>query len=83
MGKWQDHEFDDFDSDDEVSDDSLAETVRCPNCGAEIYEDAVRCPHCGWYVTADTSPWSGRPRWWILLGLLGTIAAILAFLFLG
>lgn len=70
----------DWDAPDDAFDDDLNQTVPCRQCGAEIYEDAVQCPVCGWYVTADTSPWSGRPAWWVVLGLLGTIAAALALL---
>jgi len=68
--------------DDEFPDgddhDDLSQTLPCPECGLEVYEDAVRCPHCGNYITHDTSVWSGRPVWWIALGLLGTLAVILA-----
>ena len=59
-------------------DDEQSETVRCPACGAEVYEDALRCPACGDYVTAGASAWSGRPTWWIVLGLVGILAAVLA-----
>jgi hypothetical protein len=68
--------------DDDVSanqdDDDWTPTVPCPQCGAEVYEDAVRCPACGSYVIHDTRVWSGRSGWWILLGLLGIVAVILA-----
>lgn len=81
MNRWQDHEFDDPDDvDDSDSEDQAADTIRCSQCGAWIYEDSVRCPHCGWYVTPDTSPWSGRPVWWILLALVGIAAVLIAFL---
>ena len=72
--EFDDHEFpeeDDFD-------DDRSETVPCPECGAEVYEDAPQCPHCGTYVTHDTNIWSGRPAWWIALGLLGILAVVLA-----
>ena len=62
----------------EATGDELTETVPCSQCGAEIYEDAVRCPACGTYITHDTSVWSGRSGWWIVLGLLGILAVILA-----
>ena len=61
-------------------DDDLSETVPCAQCGAEIYEDAVRCPACGAYVAHASSVWSGRPAWWIVLGLLGILAVILVLL---
>jgi hypothetical protein len=69
-----DDEYPDQDS----MDDDLSQTAPCTNCGAEIYEDSVRCPVCGTYVTGDTNPWVGRPKWWILLGVLGVVAAVVA-----
>lgn len=57
--------------------DEPSDTVACPDCGAEVYEDAVQCPRCGSYITHRTTPWSGRPLWWIVLGVLGILAAIL------
>ncbi len=67
---------DEFPDEDDVDDDSSV-TVPCPECGAEIYEDALRCPVCGNYVSHKSGVWSGRPGWWILLGLLGILAAML------
>lgn len=77
---WND-DFDDqeFDVEDEFGDDT-SETVPCPECGVEIYEESERCPACGWYVTHRHSVWHGRPTWWILLGVLGIAAAVLMFL---
>ncbi len=73
----EDNEYPDGDFDnDDFDDDDSTETVPCPECGAEVYEDAVCCPACGTYITADNSIWSGRPGWWILLGLLGILAVI-------
>ena len=71
-----DDELDDDEYLDEDSDEANC-TVSCPECGAEVYEDAVRCPVCGNYITHHGHIWSGRPSWWILLGLLGIISAIL------
>ena len=75
----RDSEFSDDDPCDDCddSDDELTETAPCPRCGAEMYEDAVQCPACGSYVTHTTNVWSGRPAWWIVLGLLGILAVIL------
>ncbi|GEM_PF-2881575 len=53
-------------------------SISCAQCGMELYEDAFQCPRCGAYVEVDTHPLSGRPLWWILLGLLGLIATIVA-----
>jgi predicted amidophosphoribosyltransferase len=60
--------------DDEEGDES--EVVPCPACGADVYEDAERCPACGEYIVHSTSPWRDRPRWWIVVGLLGIAAVI-------
>ena len=75
-----DGDFGDGAFEDDDFEDDLSETVPCPQCNAEIYEDAVRCPNCGAYVTLGTSVWSGRPRWWTALGLLGIVVLILALL---
>ncbi len=71
-----DDEYDNDEYDNSEYDDDLTETVACPHCGAEVYEDAVRCPICETYITHDTNIWAGRPVWWILLGLLGIVAVI-------
>jgi len=65
-----------WDGDDSESDES--ELTVCPSCGAEVYEDAPQCSVCGEYITADTSPWSDRPWWWIALGLVGIAAVVFA-----
>ncbi len=66
-------------ADESELDDDLSETVPCPECGTEVYEDAFQCPVCGSYLSSQSSnPWSGRSLWWILLGLLGTGALIYA-----
>lgn len=70
----EDYEYPDPDELDE----DLTDTRACPECGAEVYVDAVRCPQCGTYVTHDNRPWSSRPWWWVLLGVVGVLAAILA-----
>lgn len=59
--------------------DDSTETIDCPSCGAEVYEDAERCPVCGDYLLRDTtSVWSDKPAWWLLLGILGIIAVATA-----
>lgn len=68
---------DELDSDD---DDSL--TDPCPECGADVFEDADQCPVCGHYVIRDTNPLreSSRPLAWLILGLAGMAAVIVALL---
>jgi len=72
--EWEDDEV----SDEHDFDDDFSETLPCPECGAEVYEDVEQCPVCGSYITRTTRVFSGRPGWWIVLGLLGILAAILA-----
>jgi endogenous inhibitor of DNA gyrase (YacG/DUF329 family) len=76
----EDWEYPDEGSSDEEDESAL---VPCPQCGADIYEDAVQCPVCGEYVTHGTRAWEGRPGWWIALGLLGIIAVLFVLLRLG
>jgi hypothetical protein len=77
-----DNEYDyDNDADDYDVDDDSNDVRPCPICGAEIYEDSEQCPVCGNYITfGSVGPWSGRPLWWIILGVLG-VAALIAVLF--
>lgn len=86
---WFDEADDEF-CDDEYpenddSDDEETATIVCPHCGTDVYEDAEYCPVCDNYITttSSASAFSGRPLWWILLGLAGvaaTLAALVGFL---
>ncbi|MGD9126005.1 MAG: hypothetical protein PVH19_01395 [Planctomycetia bacterium] len=78
-----DNSYDDYDDtyDEDESFDDASDTVECPACGATIYEDTPRCPICGEYITFSTSPFSGKPTWWIVLGLLGSVALVVALIF--
>ena len=78
-GELRDEEYpEDEYLDDDYVDDESTDTVACPECGAEVYEDAVRCPVCGTYITTthQTSVFAGRPLWWIALAVLGILAVI-------
>lgn len=71
--------------DEEFDDDEDDQTVECPECGAAVYEDAEQCPTCGNYIVHSTSQsdylWRNRPTWWVILGLLGILAVIVAMAF--
>ena len=58
--------------------DDAAENIPCPSCGVEFYEEAEQCPACGDYVVHGTSAWNDKPVWWVLIGLAGIAAVILA-----
>ena len=62
----------------QYDDDDLTETVPCPDCGADIYEDAEKCPVCGAYIIRQANLFAGRPTWWVVLAVLGLLAAVLA-----
>lgn len=73
---------DEYDDEVDEEDDDVNAVATCPACGAEVYEDAERCPVCGDYIVFSTNPWYGQPWWWILLGIIGSAALILALVLL-
>jgi hypothetical protein len=77
---WSDDDLEDREFPDEDIDDDADEsaTRECPRCGIDVYEDVEQCPLCGVWITTDTSPWSGRSTWWVVLGLLGIVALVWA-----
>ena len=80
---WSDPPLEEFEYPDESDlDDDFdeSETVPCPECGEEIYEDASSCPYCGHFVTFSAHPWSGRSTVWIGVGVAGTLAVIAALI---
>jgi hypothetical protein len=54
-------------------------TMPCPYCGETIYDDAPQCPHCGQYILADDIR-SQRQPWWIIIGVLLCIGAVLVWI---
>jgi hypothetical protein len=73
---WDDDDWDE--EPDEADGPDCVELIPCPHCGTDVYEEAERCPECGEYIVADTHPFAGRPWWWVALGVLGILAAVLA-----
>jgi hypothetical protein len=82
--EWEDYESydedrdDDSDFDQDDSDD--IDTIICPECGAEVFDEAPLCPSCGLAFTEEMlasqggrghSAWYGRPWWWVALAVLG------------
>lgn len=70
-------------SEDPDDSDDETETVSCPKCGIDVYEDAPQCPLCGEYLTPNHSVWSGRPVWFTLLAVTGIVAVIVTLVLLG
>lgn len=73
---WDDDE--DFDDDPAEPDDTFCRP--CPNCGTDVYEDCEMCPVCGEFITASTHPLADKPGWYVVIGLLGIAAVILAMM---
>ncbi|PQO27080.1 hypothetical protein [Blastopirellula marina] len=69
-------EYDDEDWTEDYLDEDQEDTIECPECGAEIFDDIDVCPVCGNAIIHSTSPWAGKSLPWVVLGLLGMIAVI-------
>lgn len=73
---WDDSDEDlddtEYPGDEDPDDD---ETVPCPHCGVDVYEDAERCPSCERYLSREETPWS-RPAW-IVVGVVICLAIVL------
>ena len=58
------------------------DTAHCPDCGAEIWDQAEFCPECGNHVGGETlsrpplERWM-RHRWLMLVALLALLAFVL------
>jgi hypothetical protein len=68
---------DEFDEERTHGDDDVTPTIRCPNCHRDVYSEADSCPHCGEFLIGDPTPLDSKPKWFVLLGLLGILAVVL------
>ncbi len=75
------HDSDEDWIDDEPEEDQ-DDTMLCPECGAEIFDDVDVCPVCLHAIIPDTSPWAGKSYAWVFFGFLGIIATIVALIML-
>jgi hypothetical protein len=64
---------------EEFGDDGEEETMPCPNCGKEIYEDAEFCPYCKNYVELKAAGGS-KHLWWVALVVLVVVAFFFFYL---
>ncbi len=53
------------------SDDDFVDTVRCPECGREVYEESPSCPGCGYFILATDrrGPMAVRSMGWMGLAV--------------
>ncbi len=56
-----------------------ADTITCPRCGKQVYEEAQRCHKCGHWI--DHRHESRLPRWVIITAIICLIIAVLWALF--
>ena len=67
--------FDD-DDDDEIDyslrDEDDGDTIACPHCGQDVFDDAEQCPNCGMYLSEEDAP-ARRWPWWMWVGLAGAL----------
>jgi predicted nucleic acid-binding Zn ribbon protein len=54
------------DASDQDDDDGSVDTVACPSCGADVYEQAERCPHCGQYQSGERARPQRRGLKWLI-----------------
>lgn len=66
---------DDPDESDQDAGDEAVQTLPCPRCGGEIYEDADRCPRCGEYVVAGQR--ASGSLWRIVAAVMALLAVLL------
>lgn len=84
---WDDDDYDDYGEDD-FGDDDEVDTIPCPECGADVYEEADSCPVCGCYLhhgvyAGGHYPWytfgGALAEWspfWLFLAMAGVIGVI-------
>ena len=73
MSYADDDDWDEPDEDESSESDDGPDTVTCPYCKEEVYEDAVRCPRCENYISREDAPPTQHPRW-IIFGALAVLA---------
>jgi uncharacterized paraquat-inducible protein A len=78
---WDDPDADEFSAPGYGSDNDT-ETVTCPYCHEEVYEDTVRCPRCENYLSKEDAPPARQP-WWIVIGILAVLGIVALWVFRG
>jgi RNA polymerase subunit RPABC4/transcription elongation factor Spt4 len=60
-------------------DESSTDTVACPHCRAQVYDDSEHCPACGHYLSADSE---GKPEW-MIVGILVCLGVAIGWVIWG
>jgi len=61
---------------EELSEQDEKDSIPCPYCHEFIHEDSQRCPYCEHYISEEDVPRQRKP-WWIIIGILVTLAIAL------
>lgn len=77
--EWQDHELPDESDMDDPGEEDSTDTAVCPRCGELVYVEASTCPYCDASLASAHS--TTRKPLWIILGVIGALVALLAFIF--
>jgi len=62
--------------------ESAVDTVPCPFCKGQVYEDAEWCPTCRNYLFYDGSLGRQKP-WWLVVGVVVCLLVVLYWILRG
>ncbi|WP_339744191.1 hypothetical protein [uncultured Rubinisphaera sp.] len=79
---YEDSDYDDWDDDYGDDDDDEVDTVPCPECGTDVYEESSTCPNCGCYIHEGYAGGSYYP-WYTFGGALRDWSPFWLFLAMG
>ena len=71
MSEWSDS-LEDWEYPEPDDDPDGTDTIGCPHCGSEIYDESVSCPSCGTWLSArdrQTRSWTVPVTWAMLVCL--------------
>jgi predicted RNA-binding Zn-ribbon protein involved in translation (DUF1610 family) len=69
----------DLDNEEDADDETA---IPCPHCGEDVFDDAEQCPTCGTSLIRDRRALTGRPNWFVVLGFVGALFAIVTWIVL-
>jgi uncharacterized protein (DUF983 family) len=76
-GRSPDEELDEEDIEADADEET---TIPCPHCGGDVFDGAEQCPACGSWITGDQRAVTGRPSWFVVLGVIVALLAILTWI---
>jgi hypothetical protein len=59
-----------------VTDAEDEDTMPCPRCGKQIYDESERCPYCESYLSEEDDAQPVRKPWWIIVCALLCLYAV-------